>query len=99
MPLDTLSERVTLECMRGGKRNIWEAAAERFAFSNPLLGGWTATQARLSIRFQPERGSTRSRVLPVTITLPQGCDLKERTERERLIGEKYLSRWRLVEEI
>jgi hypothetical protein len=34
--------------------------------------------------------------LPITITTPHGCDLKERTDRERLIGDKYLPRWGLV---
>ena len=28
--------------------------------------------------------------------MPHGCDLKDRTERERLIGEKYLLQWDLV---
>jgi hypothetical protein len=37
--------------------------------------------------------------LPVKITMPNRCDLKSRTERERLIGEKYLARWGLLKEI
>jgi hypothetical protein len=56
-------------------------------------------QATISIRFQPEEGSNRKKVLPVKISLPNGCDLRSRTERERLIGEKYLKRWGLVREI
>ena len=99
MPVNTAAERVTIECMRGGRRDIWEAAAEHFALSNPLMGGWIVTQARLSIRFQPDKSGGRHKVLAVTITMPHGCDLKERTEREQLIGEKYLRKWQLVEEI
>jgi hypothetical protein len=33
------------------------------------------------------------------ISMPQGCDLKDRTERERLIGEKYLRKWRLLRDV
>jgi hypothetical protein len=62
-------------------------------------GNFTPTQAQLSIRFYPENGSNRRKVLPVKITMPNGCDLRSRTERERLIGEKYLKRWGLLEEI
>jgi hypothetical protein len=32
----------------------------------------------------------------VTITMPNGCDLKGKTDRERLIGDKYLRRWGLL---
>ncbi|WP_431266887.1 hypothetical protein [Dankookia sp. P2] len=28
--------------------------------------------------------------MPVVISMPHGCDLKSKTSRERLIGEKYL---------
>jgi hypothetical protein len=31
--------------------------------------------------------------------MPHGCDLKDRTERERMIGEKYLRRWGIVRDI
>jgi hypothetical protein len=57
------------------------------------------TQAKLSITFYPERSARRGKVLSVTITMPNGCDLKNRTERERMIGEKYLARWSLVQDL
>ena len=28
--------------------------------------------------------------------MPHGCDLKDRTERERMVGAKYLRRWGIV---
>jgi hypothetical protein len=30
--------------------------------------------------------------------MPQGCNLKDRTEHERLIGERYLKRWGFLRE-
>lgn len=99
MPIDCVGERVTLECMRAASRTIWEMAQERFGGTNPLLGGWVITQAKLTIRFYPEAGYRRRRTLPLTITMPHGCDLKDRTERERMIGEKYLRRWGIVRHV
>lgn len=98
-PIDGAGERVTLEAMRDSKMTIWEMAAQRFGENNPLMGGWTVTQARLTIRFKPEAGASRGKTLPLTITKPHGCDLKDRTERERMIGEKYLRRWGLLQDV
>ena len=99
MPVDTPSERITLECLRQATQSIWQMAHERFGGSNPLLGGWLVTQAKLTIRFHPEPGSRRGRTLPLTITMPHGCDLKDRTERERMIGDKYLRRWGILRDV
>ena len=99
MPIDTVGERVTLECMRQATRTIWQMAQERFGTNNPLLGGWVVTQAKLTIRFHPEAGSGRGKTLPLTITMPHGCDLKDRTERERMIGDKYLRLWGMLRDV
>jgi hypothetical protein len=99
MPIDTVGERVTFECMRQATQTIWQMAQERFGANNPLLGGWVVTQAKLTIRFHPEAGFRRGKTLPLTITMPHGCDLKDRTERERMIGDKYLRRWGIVRNV
>ena len=99
MPIDGVGERVTIEVMRDSQKTIWQMAAQCFGDHNPLLGGWTVTQARLTIRFKPEAGATRGKTLPLTITMPHGCDLKDRTERERMIGEKYLRRWGFLRDL
>lgn len=98
-PIDASGERLTLECARSSERNIWQIAERRFGASSPLGGGWVVNQARLSILFHRQKGAGRGRVLPVTITVPHGSDLKDRTERERLIGSKYLKRWGLLEDM
>lgn len=99
MPLDTTGERVTVECMRGAQRNIWQMANARFDQCDPLQEGYRITQARFTIKFKPSIGMRGSRTLPVTISMPEGCDLKDRTDRERLIGEKYLRRWGLLRDV
>ena len=95
-PHDSEGERVTLECLRGSRQDIWTSADHRFGDRSPLLDGYGVTKARLSVKFRTGRGR---RTLPVTITMPHGCDLKERTDRERLIGEKYLRLWGLVRDV
>ena len=96
MPIDSVGERVTLECLRKADRSIWDMARERFGGADPLQGGWVATQAKLTIRFHPTGGSRRGRTLPLTVTMPHGCNLKDQTEREQLIGERYLRRWGIL---
>lgn len=92
--------RIQLEVPAKREIGFHEYAQEYFAEHNPLTSGnFTPTQAQLSIRFHPENGSNRHKVLPVKITMPNGCDLRSRTENERLIGEKYLKRWGLLEEV
>jgi hypothetical protein len=99
MPVDTAGERVVLECSRQSPQTIWEMAEQHFGPQNPLCRGWIVTQAKLAIRFHPETGSQRGKMLPLTITMPHGCDLKDRTEREQLIGQKYLTRWQLLKHV
>jgi len=99
MPMDSQAERITLECMSGSGATIWDMAQDRFADANPLDGGWVVTQARITVKFRPSGSGRQSRTLPVNITMPHGCDLKERTERERLIGDKYLRRWGLLVDV
>ena len=96
MPLDSAGERVTLECLRRFDRTIWDMARERFGDADPLLGGWVVTQARLTIRFHPNGESRKGRTLPLIVTMPHGCNLKDQTEREQMVGEKYLRRWGIL---
>lgn len=99
MPIDTVAERVTLECTRQTNRTIWEMARERFHDANPLLGAWVVTQAKLTIRFHPDAGSRRGKIMPLAITMPHGCDLKDRTDRERIVGNKYLRNWGILRDV
>jgi len=33
--------------------------------------------------------------LTFSVTFPNGCDLKNKREDQRLLGEKYLKRWKI----
>lgn len=99
MPIDSPGERYTLESLRKATQSIWDAAAGRFGDSNPLDGGYLITQVRLTIRFHAAPADGGGRTLPVTITMPNGCDLKGKTDRERLIGQKYLRCWGFLSDV
>ncbi|MFN3347345.1 hypothetical protein [Pseudorhodoplanes sp.] len=95
-PFDAPEERITFECSSPEPGRIWEMIADHLGRKNPLLVGFIITQAKLVIKFRPTGTSRRGKKLPVTIGMPHGCDLKERTEQERLVGEKYLRKWKLL---
>jgi hypothetical protein len=70
-----------------------------YAERNQLRGGTTITHAKLVIRFTKGFQESRNKVLAIKLSSPNGCDLKSRTGRELLIGEKYLKRWQLMTEV
>ncbi|MFN7754786.1 MAG: hypothetical protein ACK5O9_02955 [Holosporales bacterium] len=95
-PYDEAS-RLTLETSNGDSRTIHDVAEEWFERHNPLRRGFLVQQAGLTIRFQADERNRRGRVLTVKIGMPHRCNLKSRSEEERVIGERYLQRWGLVE--
>lgn len=96
MPMNAGGARVTIEVPFKSRATIWETAEKQLRSGSLLRSSCLVTQARLTVRFEPTQAH-RGRTLPITITMPNGCDLKDRTARERLIGSKYFARWRLLE--
>lgn len=99
MPYDTQGQRFTVESMRGSDETVWGMAAARMKDQELGIEGYLITQVRFTIRFRAAPGVRGGRTLPVTISMPKGCDLKDRTERERMVGEKYLRRWKLLRDV
>ncbi len=91
--------RITLEAKRNEGASLYDLSRAWFDGQDPLVNGFMIQHAKLSIEFYPKAGAKRGKILAVEITTPNGCNLKDRTERECLIGEKYLARWGLVQEI
>ena len=78
-PFDDPGERVILECASEEPDAIWSMANRHLGKANSLLLGFAVTQAKLVIRFEPEADARRGKKLPLTVTAPHGCDLKDRT--------------------
>ncbi|MBF0453893.1 MAG: hypothetical protein HQL72_03625 [Magnetococcales bacterium] len=75
-----------------------------YEFSNQGLAGgdpfgkkeFQICQAVISVHFRPDRTNRRGKIITLKLTLPNGCDLKGKIEKERLVCEKYLPAWGLV---
>lgn len=90
----------TLEAPFTSQSTIYEFAAKSFASNNPLQNpAFEIRRAKLSIRFKSTDKKPRGELLHVAITNPNGCDLKDRSEKQKMIGNKYLEAWGLMERI
>jgi hypothetical protein len=108
MDLGDAKERITLETMSGADRTIWQMAEHRIGLDigggARVLGGagdlpeWVVTRARFTIKFHPGPDGGRGKSLSLTVTMPNGCNLKDMTPQERLIGEKYLRLWGILKD-
>ena len=90
------NNNVTLDVSTKEQKEIYEVSKEYFDENDPLQSGFRLKQARISIRFFPDEENRRGKTLHVKLSEPNGCDLKSKSQKERLIGEKYLERWGLV---
>lgn len=97
-PIDCKNS-TTIEAPFGQHCSIYELAHEWFGENNPLLGSFVIKKAKLSIKFKPSDKKPRGELLSFIITEPNGCDLQDRSENHRLIGNKYLERWRILKRI
>jgi hypothetical protein len=93
------SGRITLELGKDSTTPLHQTAREWFGTRDPFGWVWAVTKARLAIQFHPRGRQRRGRCLQVDLTYPNGCNLRDRSEEERLIGEKYLTMWGLVRDV
>jgi hypothetical protein len=88
---------MTLGRKRENEETLYEYSEDPLKKQNPLLQrGVEVVQVDLAVQFRPDRGSRSGKIKKLRITLPHSCNLKGRTEKERLICEKYLPLWGLV---
>ncbi|PKP79180.1 MAG: hypothetical protein CVT81_00400 [Alphaproteobacteria bacterium HGW-Alphaproteobacteria-3] len=89
---------VTIEA-RSDFETVHEAARREFGERSPFREGNRIVEAVLSVRFRPDRVNPRGRTIAIKLRDPNGCDLKDKTDKERLLGEKYLRRWSIAEDL
>ncbi|GGJ40808.1 hypothetical protein [Neoroseomonas lacus] len=99
MPLAAQNERLTLELMRKAPGTIWDLAERRLYGGASRLADYLITRITLIVRFRPRLGTGRARVLPITVTAGTGCNIKDCTAEERLIGEYYMRAWGTLEDV
>ena len=76
-----------------------EHGAGAFRRQRPAAGRLGCHAGEAHHQVPPGKGSGRGKTLPLTITMPHGCNLKDQTEEERMIGDKYLRRWGIVQDV
>lgn len=91
--------RITLEIGSGSPITLHDAARRWFGGYDPFANGFTPNRVRLRVQFEPGHNERRNKAVQFDLTHPHGCTLRDRSERERLICEKYLQRWGLVKEV
>lgn len=89
----TLETRTETETVQAVGRHLF---GERSPF---VAGGFQIREVVLAVRFRPDRINPRGKTIAVKLRHPNGCDLKEKTDKERKLGEKYLKRWGILTEI
>lgn len=83
--------RITLESdPHDGRDRIYEMIEEDLNRRRLPKSILQVTKATLYFK---RSGDGRNRSFTVNITLPNRCDLKNKREDQRLLGEKYLKRW------
>jgi hypothetical protein len=78
-------------------RTLYGLAAETFGDRNPLAQGHPLDQARIVLTFHKLAGQRRAKSMAIVLTVPNGCNIKSHTDRDRQLAEKYVRLWGLVE--
>jgi hypothetical protein len=98
--LETFDGRMFLTIEpRTEEETVHGAARERLGEGNPFLAGYRMVEVVLAIHFTPDAINPRGRTILIKLRHPNGCDLKDKTDKERLIGEKYLRRWHVIKDL
>jgi hypothetical protein len=95
-PKDGRGGRMTFEMSPTQLQSIYERTGEMLGGAIAVLSGFDVTRARISVVFMSRRGLGRGRKCTFELAYPNGCTLKDHNSLERLILEKYLTKWRLI---
>lgn len=70
--------------------------AAAYGRDNPLLSSLRPICARIDVRFQPQAGQRQGKKISMVLGAPNRCNVRGKTEQERLLLEKYLRAWNLL---
>jgi hypothetical protein len=76
-----------------------EILQDLFGGHAPMSAGCMVYEAILVVQFKPDRVNPRGKKISVRLRHPNGCDLTEKTAKERLLANKYLHRWEIFEDV
>jgi hypothetical protein len=79
-----------------GDKTLYEVLDDEYGADSPMRTPSRPWMASIEIQFEPETERKRGKKIRVTLCLPSGCNLRGKTERERLLLNKYLKAWGLL---
>lgn len=97
-PQDSFN-KITLEVTAKEQRTIYQISNEWFDAHDPLCKNFKLAKVKLVINFASDSEGSRGKKIAVTISHPNGCDLKGKTHKEQLIANKYLKKWGILKEV
>lgn len=77
-------------------KSLVEVLDDEYGPVNPLRRRLRPWMARIEIQFEPEEGRKRGKKINVTLCAPMKCNLRGKTEKERLLLNRYLKSWGLL---
>jgi len=77
-------------------KSLHDVLDEQYGSANPLRQRLRPWMARIEIQFEAEPGRKRGKKINVILCLPTKCNLRGKTERERLLLNRYLKAWGLL---
>lgn len=75
---------------------LHEVLDNEYGSANPLRNQSRPWMARIEIQFEPEAGRKRGKKINVVLCSPAKCNLRGKTEKERLLLNRYLRAWGLL---
>jgi hypothetical protein len=75
---------------------LHEVLDDEYGSDNPLRNQLRPWMARIQIQFEPDAGRKRGKKINVDLCLPSKCNLRGKTEKERLLLNRYLKAWGLL---
>ena len=90
----TLSQR--FEVPFDDDKSLHDVLDEQYGSANPLRQRLRPWMARIEIQFEAEAGRKRGKKINVILCLPTKCNLRGKTEKERLLLNRYLKAWGLL---
>lgn len=78
------------------EESLHEVLEGEYGTANPLRGQVRPWLARIEVQFEPESGRKRGKKINVDLCAPKKCNLRGKTEKERLLLNRYLKAWGLL---
>ena len=66
--------------------------APRIPCEISCVHGWP----RIEVQFEPEAGRKRGKKINIILCAPKKCNLRGKTEKERLLLNRYLKAWGIL---